>query len=507
MTTRHFASALGALALMASSAFAVNITVAPATGTLGLNPTTTIADALAQINAAPIGSHTVTLRSTEGNHSQPDNTTWTVSAEHDVSFVAESGRPIVQINHAAGQYMLIVSAQASADVTFNGLGFIPENDLGYTNNVADGISLAGTGAASNFTFIDCIFAANDGSGGLSSLDGSAPFVQPTGAPSPSVGGRNVGDDWIQLNKAGSDLTVSNCVVTGCNDDGILSLGGAGSIITINQGTVVANIGGGGYQNAADNETIVIDGSGGRVLFANCGLRTAVSSAADTGPKCFGDLGVSFTMSQADVCNATNGGIFFFGAVPSITISDSRIALNNSSNTNTAANLAIDDITGTGGAVNQIVNLSRVTVHDTLATTNSDSIFGGEGVNDGRQTYTIIDSIFSGAGDRFTNMTNSTASGGPSPAPAVTFSAIVLNGPHGILPANVGDLGSAVAPLPNDPNYVSLTYTICRSQSNPSFLLPQNPPYATANSTSGPLVGGSPGTFVSLPMELSILSTN
>lgn len=473
---------LAGLLAAGSSAFALSITVAPSTGVASTAVTNTIADALAQINAGADANNTITLRSTEGAHVQPDNTTWTINAGKNVDFVAESGRPVIVTSWAAGQYMLIITSGAGCAVSFTGLGWVPEIDLGYGNNVADGISLAGTGAS--YTLTDCIFAANDGSNGLSSLDGSAAFLQPTSA-SPSVGGRNVGDDWLQHNSSSANLTISNCVFTGCNDDAIVTLGGAHTV-TINQGTVVANVGGAGYQNAGDNETIVIDGSAGRILFAKCGLRTGVGSAADTGPKFFGDVGVSVTMTHTDIVEVTNGGFYDFGGIPTINISDCRIALNNSSGTATGANLSFDDLATDSVATNQVINLTRVTVHDSSAATNTDGIYSNEGATDPRQIFTIVDSIFSGAGDTYANMTNGANPNGASPAPAVSFSAVVTNGPHAL--GTTGELGTPA--LNGDPAYASLTYTIGRSQTNPDFLRPQNPAFATASSTSGN-IGGIP----------------
>lgn len=494
---KHFA-ALAAFVLCAGTASALNIIVAPATGVLATPITTTIADAVAQINAGPDASNTITLRSTEGVHSQPANSTLTISAGKNIDFVAESGRPIIKINWTAGQYMLIISGGTGGVYTFTGLGFIPQIDLGYTSNVADGLSLAGTGVTS-FTFDDCIFAANDGLDGLSSLDGSAPFLCPTGAASPFLGGRNVGDDWIQLNAAGASLTISNSVITGCNDDGVLSVAGpatVGNTVTINNGTVIANIGGAGSQKAAANETWLFDGTAGRVLFAKCGLRNATyqvgaaGAAFDTGPKAFSNGG-SFTLIKTDVIEASNGGVFDFGGLASIKMTDCRIALNNTSATATAANISISDITGTAGAINPAIELTNVTIHDAGS---ADSIFASEGATQPRQNYFIWDSIVSGAGDSFANMTNATNSNGPSPAPIMKFSSIVQAGTHAI--ATVGDLAGAETPLTTDPVYASLAYTIGRSQANADFLRPTDAAYLTASSAGGRIGWGGTSSAVS-----------
>ncbi|MCC6547746.1 hypothetical protein IT570_11320 [Candidatus Sumerlaeota bacterium] len=475
--------ALAAITLICGNASALNIIVAPSTGVGGSSPTNTIADAITQINAGVDTNNTITLRSTEGALVQADNLVLTLNANKNVDFVAESGRPVIIVSWAAGQFCWSLSTGAGCAVTFTGIGFAPEIDLGYANNTADGIALTGTGAS--FSFDDCIFAANDGSNGLSTLDGSAPFLAPTSA-SPSVGGRNVGDDWIQLSSNTAALTFSNCVITGCNDDAIVVLGGGGSpqTVTIDNGTVVANVGGAGYQAAGSNIATVIDGTAGRVLFAKCGLRGPFAAATDTGPKFFGSVGVTLNMTKTDVVEVTNGGVYFFGNNPSATITDCRIALNNSGNVSPGGNIAFGSIAA--GPVVTNVTLDYVTVHDSAATANTDGVIGAEGATLSAQNYAITNSIFSGTGDTYANMKNDTSGAGASTL-NVSTSAIVTAGAHAI--TTLGDLTAASgSSVTADPVYASLTYTIGRSQTNADFLRPTDAAYLTASSSSG-LIGG------------------
>ena len=482
--------AVAALAALCSNASALNILVAPSTGVPSTATTNSIADAIAQINAGVDASNTITLRSTEGALVQADNLSLTLNAGKNVDFVAESGRPVIIVSWATGQYCWILSTGAGCAVTFTGIGFAPEIDLGYGNNVGDGISLTGTGAS--FSFTDCIFAANDGTNGLSTLDGSAAFLLPTSA-SPSVGGRNVGDDWIQLNSNTAALTISNCVITGCNDDAIVVLGGGASpqAITIDNGTVVANIGGAGFQGAGSNIAAVIDGTAGRVLFAKCGQRSGFAAATDTGPKFFGSAGVSLNMTKTDVIEATNGGVYFFGNNPTVSITDCRLALNNSGNVTPGGNLAFGSIAA--GPVITNVTLDYVTIHDSAATANTDGVIGAEGATLSAQNYVITNSIFSGAGDTYANMKNDSSSAGASSL-SVATSAIVTAGTHAI--PTLGDLTAAAgSSVTADPAYASLTYTIGRSATNPDFLRPTDAAYLTASSSSGIIGGIRPGASV------------
>jgi hypothetical protein len=182
-------------------------------------------------------------------------------------------------------------------------------------------------------------------------------------------------------------------------------------------------------------------------------------------------------------------VFDYRVVKSFNLTDCRIAYNNSSDTATHGNLGISNQTLDGGAVNQPVNITRCTIHEAGVATGQSSCFAAQNAGNQAQTYTIIDSVFSGAGDTFATMTNKLASGGASPAPVKTFTAVVTNGPFAI--GDVGDLGTSTVNA--DPAYASTTYTVGRSQANPDFLMPTAAAFAGQSSTGAYLKGGASGT--------------
>lgn len=469
------------------SCYAVSITVAPTTGVEGTATAKTIANAITQINAGADAANAIVLRSTEGAHVLPANTTWTFNAGKSVTFSAESGQPVVRLTQSGTtRYMLIIAAGTAANnqtetITFNGIAFVPMTALGYATNQGDGIQCS----AGKFVFQGCVFSNNNGSDGVASQEGSIAFVQPSA-------GNNVGDDWIQVDTP-NDCTFSNCTVTGCNDDAII-FGGATApnvaTLKLDQGTVIANVGGAGIQMYVHQAALLIDGSAGRVLIAKTGQRTG---APDAGIKFFADVGCSANITKCDIIEGTQAGFYDLDGVSDITITDSRIANCNSGSAASAGLFAVADSYSDSGSTNQIIRFTRCTFHDCLAATPADAFFAAEGSINPRQTYTIQDCIFSGAGDTYANMTNGTSGGGASPAPVVTFSAAVTNGTHAL--NNVGDLGAGL--LAADPQYVSTTYTIGRNQANPDFLLPAAAAYATANSAGQRLKGGAPGNVAGI----------
>jgi hypothetical protein len=439
--------------------------------------TNSIPDAIAQVNAGADAVNTIILRSTEGPHLQPGSSTWAIGAGKSVNFVAESGQPVVVLQHTAGKFMLTVGAGTNANLqtetlTFTGIAFIPQAGLNYANNTADGFGLI----AGNFVFANCVFSSNNGSNGVVSQNGEVPYAN----------SNNFGDDLIEITTR-NNVTFSNCTITGAYDDAILIAGAQApeiSTLRLDKGTCVTNNGGAGIQVYGSNTALVLDGELGRVQIAHNGKRP---SSNDTGIKFFWDATVTLVMNKADVLGHNNGGVVDFEGIDSMTITESRIAFNNTLGLANVGNLSVWDTAAAnaGDSPNtvQAILLDNVTVHDA----NQVSIFGAEGPTQPAQAYTIIDSIFSGAGDTFDQMTNSTNQVAPSPAPVVTFSAAVTAGDHAI--ANVGELAGATVNA--DPGYVSVTYTVGRNQENPDFLRPTAPAYATANSTGGLLRGGAP----------------
>lgn len=472
--------AVAILAAAAAPAFALNITVAPTSGVIGTATTTTFEDAIVQINAGADAANTITARSTEGAIILPANTVWTINAGKSLSIVAESGRPIIRLSHTAGQNMLAMGAGTNANnqtetISITGVAFIPPIGLAFVNNVADGIRVT----AGKFIATDVLFTTNNGTNGIGSLDGSAAFVQPGAATG------NVGDDWIQFGTL-NDVTLTNCLVTGANDDAVIATGAttpAISTLRINGGTAIANNGGAGLQVAGNQQAVIIDGAAGRILIAKNGLRTG---AADDGIKFFNDIDTALTITKADIVDNTGGGISDLAGIHAISITDSRIALNNVGNVATSANFGVteaDTTTEDSSLVTQTITINRSTFHDSLAT-NNNGLFASDLATAARQNFQITNSIFSGAGDTFANATNSLATGGASPAPTVSNSAVVTAGAHAV--AAGGDLGTTT--LSSDPAYVSLTYTIGRSQANPDFLKPTTAAYLSAGSNGGGIGG-------------------
>lgn len=461
------------MAVCAGNAAAVTVTVAPTSGVAGTAVTDSIADAITQINAGGDVENSIVLRSTEGAHLQAANSAWVVNAGKNISFVAESGQPVVVLQHSAGQYMLTVTGGTNANnqtelLTFTDIAFIPQAGLSYAHNVADGFLLN----AGNFEFTNCVFSHNNGSNGVASQEGDVPFSD----------ANSVGDDWVQISSR-NDVTFSNCTLTGAFDDAVL-IGGAQApeiaTLRLDEGTCIANNGGAGIQVYGSNTAVVLDGEAGRVLIAENGKRAGTN---DTGIKFFWDVDCSLAMNKADVITHPNGGIADFEGVPTITITESRIAFNNSLGLTNVGNLSVWDTSSDSPNTVQAILLDNVTIHDA----NELSVLAVEGAAQPAQAYLIEDSVFSGAGDSFAEMTNATNQVAPSPAPVVTFSAAVTNGPHAI--ADQGELTGATVNA--DPEYVSTTYTIGRNQENADFLRPTAAAYANASSTGGLLRGGAP----------------
>lgn len=451
---------------------ALTVTVAPTTGVAGTAVTNSIADAITQINAAADAANSVILRSTEGVHALTANTTIAPTAGKSIAFTAQSGQPIIKLQHTSGQYMLTLTPGATDTLTFSGIAFIPPAGLAYTNNVADGIRLN----AGNYSFTNCIFSNNNGSDGVASQDASANFV--AGAP-----GNNVGDDWFTA-VALVNATWSNCSITGCNDEVVVIITAAASTrtLTFNQGTVIANIGGAAVQFANNNTAVIFDGSAGRCLIAKVGLG---GGGADAGIKAFWDATCTLSLTNTDIADCALAAISDFEGLDSISITDSRIALNNSSDSTGVAgggNFMIDDGSNDNNLSPEAVSITRSTFHNARGTVNPVSFFVADGAAEPNVTFTIINSIFSGAADTF-DMLNPNSTG----AVNKTFTAVVTAGPDAV--GAVGDLGAGS--ISADPQYVSYTYTIGRNQLNANFLKPSNPAYVTANSTGGALLGGAP----------------
>ena len=300
----------------------------------------------------------------------------------------------------------------------------------------------------------------------------------------------MGDDWLQFNTLG-DWALHHCTVTGANDDAIVTLGATAPVIQqciVDQGTCIANNGGAGFQIAGTYCSVTFDGTAGRVLMAQCGLRTG---AADTGFKNFNAVADSLVVKKTDILDCTLSNICDLGGLVSINISDSRVAFGNLANASGAAGGGLFNIAGAtlAGGTMQAINIARSTFHETLGSSVLDAFFAQNAATNAAQTFTIIDSIFSGTGDIYTNMTNASATVGPSPAPSKSFTAVVTNGVYAI--GDVGQLGASTVNA--DPAYLSTTYTIGRSQANPNFLMPTAVSYAGQSSTGTFLKGGTPGT--------------
>jgi hypothetical protein len=471
LSTVLFAAALAT----STSAFAVNILVAPTTGVSGSNPTNSIADAITQVNAGADTNNTITLRSTEGIHTLPANTNWAINSGKNLSIVAENGQPIVKLTQSSGQFMLKITPGTTNSVSVNGVAFIPQTGLSWGNNSADAFQLNPSGG---YTFSNCVFSPNDGSDGVKSQDASAAFVEGSG---------NIGDDWLQV-VGQTDLTLDHCAVSG-GDDAIVvvTASAATRTVKLQNGTVIANTGGCAVQVASSNCAVVLDGSAARVLLAKNGQST-VSAGSDVGIKFFWDGGCSLTATKADIVGASLGGITDFeGVYDGINLTDCRIALNNSiGDTGPAGgdNFLIDDGSNDDTGVNEAVNITRCTFHDALGTANPNSFFVGDGASEPTVNFVIQDSIFSGSGDTFKLLN----SGGVTNTVNKTFTAVVTSGSHAV--GSVGDLGAG--DVSADPGYVSTAYSIGLSQTNPDFLLPASSAYQFASSNGGRLTGGAPG---------------
>lgn len=462
---RKILSIMVVLIIIASASYPLSITVAPSSGTPGGNPTTTIADAITQINAGADADNTIVLRNTEGAHVLPAMTTWTFNAGKNCTFNAEAGQPVIVLTWTTGRYMLTINAGATETLTFNNIGFVPQTGLTYAGNVADGFNAA-TG---NYVFTNCVFSFNDGANGVGSQEGDTAFT----------GTNCVGDDWIQFNGPGN-ASFHNCTVTGCQDDAILigNTASTGQTLLLDQGTCIANVGGAGIQVFDKYVTVTMDGAAGRVLIANTGQR---SGADDVGVKFFWDAGCQFNMTLADIITTTNAGFYDFEGVPTINITDSRIAFCNSRNATPGGIFCVWD-SSADSAYSQAINLTRVTFHDCQGTAPENRIFYYEdGAAQPQPTYTIRDSIFSGAGNTFDMLNAGTVAVNQSHCAVVTAGAYAVGA--------VGDMGAGSVSA--DPNYKSLTYTIGRGQANPDFLYPQATEYQTAASWEGVLRGGAP----------------
>jgi len=456
--------------LLCSGAFAISVAVNPSTGTNGSNPTDTIGDAIAQVLASPDADNTITLRSTEGPHILPDDPTWDFGY-HNCDIVAESGQPIIVLNSAGRRGIVDITACSTSTLSFSDIAVIPETGLTYADNVGDGFRAYDA----TYVFANVVFSANDGSNGVASQEADVDFASLV---------NNVGDDWFQFYTL-NDVTFSNCTITGAWDDALLFGGGTGAdpqVVTLDQGTVIANIGGAGIQVYEPYCELLIDGSAGRVLIAKLGLRSGTN---DTGIKFFYDMGCDLDITKCDIIDCTYGSIFDFDGVPTIDITDSRIAYGNTDDVATAGLLAIDDAYA-DSAYGQTINITRCTFHAAGGSSVEDAIVAQEGANEPYQAYNIIDSIFSGSGDTYANMKNDTGAAGSSVSQ--TFCAVVTAGPDAI--ANSGDLGSGA--VSTDPQYLSYNYTIGRAQYNTNFLQPQNTTdYGTAGSGGALLNGGAP----------------
>lgn len=468
MVSRIFMA--GVIGLASVAAHAITVTVAPSTGSAGTAVTNTIADAIDQVNVASDPDNRIILRSTEGVHTVPPDALWQTNSGKNVTFSAESGQPVVLLQSGGTKFMLAIRAGVNADnqtetLTFNDIAFIPPTGLSYASNIADGIALVGGKAIFN----NCVFSFNDGSNGVGSQEGAVAFP----------GTNCVGDDWFEVSTA-NDVTFSHCTITGAQDDAMILFGANTAIakITLDKGTVVANNGGAGIQVAGSNLDLVCDGEQGRVLIANNGLR---ASTNDTGIKFFTDVMVTLKLHKTDIVGSTNGGLADFEGVPTISITESRLALNNKDSVATVGNFSVIDGSH-DSPYSQVITMDHVTIHDTQgASPNNFSVFTADVTGDPTQTYAISDSIFSGAGDTF----KMAATG--SPAPATTFTAVVTAGPHAI--DSPGDLG--LGQVNSDPEFVSVSYSIGRSQQNPDFLRPTATAYAAAGSGGSKLRGGAP----------------
>lgn len=466
----------GTLAVIATAASALTVTVAPTSGTSGQLVTDTIADAISQVNAGSDVDNSILLRSTEGIHTLPAADTWAFTAGKNVTISAESGQPIVKLQYsgtAAGD-MLIIEAGTNASaqtetITYNDIAFIPQTGISYGNNVADGINIV----SGNHHFNNCVFSFNDGSDAVGSQEGDVAWVN----------GGNVGDDWIEFGSF-NNLTFSHCTITGAADDAIVVVGNTNPALTtirLENGTCIANNGGGAFQNARPNTAFISDGESGRIIMADNGKRPSTN---DTGPKFFWDVGCSIVINKTDILSHNNGGLFDFEGVPTITITNSRIAFNNSDSITDGGNIAIWDTANDSATTLQAIVLDHVTVHDTPASGFPYSIVAKQAGDQPSQAYVITDSVFSGAGDDFSQMTNKVNS---MSTIAVTNSAVVTAGSHAV--ADTGDLGTAM--LGDDPVYESETYTIGRGLTNPSFLRPTAATYETAGTGGTFLRGGAP----------------
>jgi hypothetical protein len=475
-----------ALSLLVCSAMARTVVVDPGGG----GDFTTMPPAFLAIQASAEAANTINVVSTNGVV-VASNEVWSLAASpavaQDVTVQsADVGTPIIRFDDdgvGGVRYTVTLSQLASNTTTFDGIAFIPGAGYISTEQSQDAFQLLGGSVA----FIDGIFSANDGSDGILSADAASADM---------TAGNNVGDDWFQAN-AGVNVTFSGCAISGSWDDAILVTGGIN--LTLDNGTVIANTGGAGIQVFGENTDVVCDGTLGRVLIADNGRRPGSS---DTGFKTFGDFG-SLTATETDFINASNGIVWDFDGNPNYDFTDVRIAFGNRGNATPSGNFNM--IGANNNPATMEINLTRVTIHDCEATTQpQNGIYNPDaaGAGESWQVYTIVDSIFSGAGDLYSDMKNDTAPGGTSVV-NISNSAAVDSGVHQL--ADRGDLGTAQ--IPNDPNYVSLAYTIGIAEDNPDFLLPQNPAYVGAASGSTDLVGGSPGALVAVPVELSIFSTN
>lgn len=104
------------LALVMGIASAKTITVAPITGVTGTLNTNTIADAIAQINAASDVDNKIMLSSIQGVHALPSQATWQFDAGKNVDITAVTGQPIVKLSGNAAGTMLTINA---GDFTFD----------------------------------------------------------------------------------------------------------------------------------------------------------------------------------------------------------------------------------------------------------------------------------------------------------------------------------------------------------------------------------------------------
>jgi hypothetical protein len=469
--------------------YAISVVVDSVTGVSGTSTTDTIVDAIAQVNAGVDGSNTITLTTT-GIHILPASTVSQLSSggPKSVDFVASAPIPIIRLSGGSGQSWTInQDTTHTTSVTFTGIAIIPAD-----GNIYDAASDGMRCFNGSIVFTDCLLTVNDvstTSNGIGSYDGGQYF---------SINSSKVADDWIRSDNA--DLIFHNTLITGCYDDAILAgaAGRAGGItVRLDQGSAIANVGGAGIQVYGANVNVELDGSGAnnRVQIANVGQRPGTD---DTGIKFFWDVGCSLDINEADIVNCPNSAIYDFEGVPSISITNSRIAIGNSKDAVPAGLITIDDVSDDSNYTTNFV-IDHSTFHDGQGVTNTTAnlYFINDSVNDPVIDLTITNSIFSGAGDTFILQTTLVS---------LTNVAVVTVGSHAV--QSPGDLGAGS--LNSDPDYIQpkmatpkgeksghYALGIGRSKTNANFLKPNSIAYRTGDTGGGELGGAPQGTVVTV----------